>query len=109
MKIYSKLPLSRMEKPVEVVMRTVLGDYVTIANNACYYDVEQYLVDSNNKPLTEKQLDRHLRTIDLNDLIHPNFLDYGRIIFVRELKRQNLTETQKRLVKMYETKNGRIS
>ncbi len=108
MMFYSKLPLSRMEKPVEVVMRTEIGDYVTIANNACYYEVEQYLVDSNNKPLTQKQLDRHLRAIDLNDLIHrlkdPNFLEYGRNIFVRELKRQNLTETQKRLVKMYETK-----
>ena len=109
MKIYSKLPL----RPVEVVMRTEIGDYVTIANNACYYHVEQFLVDSNNKPLTVKQLDRHLRTIDFNDLIHrlkdPNFLDYGRIRFVRELKRQKLTETQKRLVKMYETKNERIS
>jgi hypothetical protein len=108
-KIYSKLPL----RPVEVVMRTEIGYYVTIANDACYYDVKQYLVDSNNKPLTQKQLDIHLRTIDFNDLIHrlkdPNFLYYGRIRFVRELKRQNLTETQKRLVKMYETKNGRIS
>jgi hypothetical protein len=108
MKIYTKLPLSKTEKSVEVVMRTELGDYVTIANNACYYDVESYLVDSNNKPLTEQQLARHLRTIDLNDLIHrlkdPNFLDYGRNRFVRELKRQNLTEIQKRLIKMYETK-----
>ncbi len=108
MKIYSKLPLSRMEKSVEVVMRTEIGDYVTIVNNACYYAFQGYLVDSNNKHLTEKQLDRHLRTIDLNDLIHrlkdPNFLEYGRNRFVRELKRQNLTEIQKRLVKMYETK-----
>lgn len=108
MKIYSKIPISKIKKSVEVVMRTEIGDYVIIANNTCYYAFEHYLVDSNNKPLTQKQLDRHLRTIDLNDLIYrlkdPNFLDYGRIRFVRELKRQNLTETQKRLVKMYETK-----
>jgi hypothetical protein len=105
MMFYSKLT----NKPVEVLMKTEPEIYIGIDNNECYSDFFFLIKDSNNNNISEQQLDEHLKAIDLDGLIYrlkdPNFLKYGnRWLYISALKEQNLTEIQKRLVKMYETK-----